>query len=197
MKTMNAKDYVFSTTLDIEALNIRMVDRIDRIIETKNQSDKFNTGVGTTNPNLLNHEEFQQFATHVEEFARECSLERNLDHHNHSGRIKQKIWYDLYVRSQRINSMWGLRYQSGQELDEHDHWPCVWGFSYYIDTPKDASGLYFNDLDEEVPIDHGRLLMFGGNMLHRCRPSVFEGYRYCIAGTICAYPQTSASLFYD
>ena len=59
MKTMNAKDYVFSTTLDIEALNIRMIDRIDGLLDNQDYAMKFNLDGEVTNPNLLNYPEFQ------------------------------------------------------------------------------------------------------------------------------------------
>ena len=197
MKTMNAKDYVFSTTLDIEALNIRMIDRIDGLLDKQDYAMKFNLDGEVTNPNLLNYPEFQEFSVYVEEFARESSVKRNYDHPHHSRRVEYDVWYDMYIKSQKVGGLWAARYKSGQGGGEHDHWPCTWAFTYYIDPPENASGLYFTDIDDELPIDHGRLHLFGGNMLHRVKPSTFDGYRYCIAGTISTHPPTSASRFND
>lgn len=86
-----------------------------------------------------------------------------------------------------VHNMWGMKYKSEESAIEHDHWPSLWSFVYYINAPKDAPGLFFPDMGEqggERKLEKGLLLFFEGHIKHAVRPQKYKGYRYCVSGNI-------------
>jgi len=149
----------------------------DNLIETKYSN------------NLLGVSQFNKFVKIVEKFTREKTIEIFEDSHSYNpykdfNRDMKILAKNLYVRSQKCFVMWGLRNKSGDSFSVHNHWPSTWSFSYYLNPPEGASGLYFPDNDEEVKIEHGLLILFKGDTLHGVKKSNYDGYRYCVSGNI-------------
>lgn len=136
--------------------------------------------------NLLGVPEFDEFVKIVERFSKEKTVEIFERSHAYKdfNRGMKIFTRRLYVRSQRCHIMWSMRNESGDSFRVHDHWPSTWSFTYYLNPPKGAAGLYFPDYDKEIKIEHGLLILFKGDVLHGVKESTYEGYRYCIAGNI-------------
>ena len=85
-----------------------------------------------------------------------------------------------------LHNLWGMKYKSNDYAVEHDHWPSLWSFVYYLKVPKGASGLFFSELEDGIEIDvkSGLLVLFDGNLKHSVKPGVFKGYRYVVSGNI-------------
>jgi hypothetical protein len=84
----------------------------------------------------------------------------------------------------RIDSMWGIKYESGDSTGKHDHWPSIWTACYYLNPPNDCAGLYFTDLKEELKVENGMLVLFPGWVSHEVRSHKFVGNRYVIAANL-------------
>ena len=86
-----------------------------------------------------------------------------------------------------ISDMWGMIYKKGDYAMVHDHWPALWSFVYYINAPKNASGLFFPEMGEqggERKLEPGLMIFFEGHIKHSVRPSKFKGYRYVVSGNM-------------
>tara|TARA_Y100001937_G_scaffold13826_1_gene18374 strand:+ start:350 stop:889 length:540 start_codon:yes stop_codon:yes gene_type:complete len=136
------------------------------------------------------------------------------DRQNHSSNVKAqmtewKMWHEpsfktiadislnianqlsprLYNRSVdlQLQTLWGMKYKSGESAIAHDHWPALWSFVYYINAPKNASGLFFPEMGEqggERKLEKGLMIFFQGHIKHSVRPSKFRGSRYCVSGNM-------------
>jgi hypothetical protein len=135
---------------------------------------------------LLGLPQFDEFVKIVEKFGREKSMDILEGSHAYKdfNRGMKIFTRRLYVRSQRCHLMWGMKQSSDEAFAVHDHWPSTWSFTYYLNPPKGAAGLYFPEYDKEIPIEHGLLILFKGDVMHGVKKSTYEGYRYCIAGNI-------------
>ena len=136
------------------------------------------------------------------------------DRQNHSSNVKAqmtewKMWHEpsfktiadislnianqlsprLYNRSVdlQLQTLWGMKYKSGESAIAHDHWPALWSFVYYINAPKNASGLFFPEMGEqggERKLEKGLFVMFDGYIKHAVRPAEYKGYRYVVSGNL-------------
>ena len=184
------EQYIFTTTLDIENLNTRMVNRIDELGDQMNYTT--NVRAYTTHATLsFQYPEFAEFSKIVEDYTKKCSIEMNSDYENHLTRLNHPFWKSLYVDTQVCGVMWGSKYASGEVAVPHDHWPATWAWVYYIDPPENCPGLYFPTLDYEQEVEHGMLLLFSGNLMHEVRSQEFDGFRYVVAGSCLTNPWIS------
>ena len=86
-----------------------------------------------------------------------------------------------------LENLWGMKYKSEEIAIEHDHWPALWSFVYYVNEPKDAPGLFFPNMGEqggERNIEKGLLVFFEGHIRHAVRPKKHKGYRYVVSGNM-------------
>lgn len=187
----NSDEYIFTKTIDDEDMNTRIVTRIDSIGDEINH--KSNLKHDTTSGYLHKYPEFRKLTDIIESFAKECSIKRNHDHPNHKHRPDQPRWNESYIKNQSVDVMWGAVARSGQIAVPHDHWPAVWAYCYYIDPPEGCSGLHFTDMNYELPIENGLLVLFGGNVIHHTESLPFEGDRYCVSGTVVSNPPRTLS----
>ena len=103
--------------------------------------------------------------------------------------LAKKASTDKHMRevNLRLSNLWGMKYKSGEEAIPHDHWPALWSFAYYLNSPKEAPCLFFPDLGEqggERKLEKGLLVMFEGYIRHAVRKSKFKGYRYVVSGNL-------------
>lgn len=91
---------------------------------------------------------------------------------------------ECYQRSlnMEMRNIWGMKGKSGEYVWEHDHWPAVWSFVYYIDVPKDAPGIIIEN--GRIDIQSKMLILFPGYVRHKVEPKEYEGFRYCCSGNI-------------
>ena len=181
--TNNRGSYIFTKMLDIEDLNTRMINRIDEIGDEALHMT--NVKADCTSFDLhQKYPEFRLLSDIVEDFCKKSSYEMQMDWKNHHFRADSVEWNKTHIQSQYCNLMWGTRYKNEEITTPHDHWPAIWAFCYYIDPPEGCSGLIFPTLDYEIKLEHGLLVLFPGDMIHETVSKNFDGYRYCIAGTI-------------
>lgn len=85
-----------------------------------------------------------------------------------------------------LHNLWGIKYKTNDYAVEHDHWPSLWSFVYYLKVPKGAPGLFFSELENgiEISIKSGLLVLFDGSLKHSVKSGVFKGYRYVVSGNI-------------
>jgi len=184
MKFKNTQDdYIFTKLIDDEDMNTRLVNRIadagDEVYRITNV--KADTTLGHY------HElypEFRKLADIIEDFCRESSIEMNMDFENHHHRVSMPAWKEGYIDSLKVNNMWGIRAESGEITQPHNHWPSTWAFCYYIDPPQGCSNLVFPTIGTEVEIENGKLVIFQGHLIHEAVQKEFEGDRFSVAGTV-------------
>lgn len=83
-----------------------------------------------------------------------------------------------------MRDLWGMRYESGDYATPHCHFPSDIAYCYYVNVPSGAPGLYFPDIEEELQVEAGTLVMFWGHMKHEVKQKEYSGYRYAVAGNI-------------
>ena len=61
-------------------------------------------------------------------------------------KFSQNIGQTVYNRVifPYINDVWGMKYKSGDYAIEHDHWPSLFSFAYYINPPENSHYLFQN-----------------------------------------------------
>ena len=173
-------DYLFTKVLDDEDMDMRIVHRLDSLNERIEDTNV----VGGIIPAVRQFPEFQKLRTIVENFCKESSEKVQEDWWGHRQRNSQSVWNKAYIQTQYCNAMWGVRQDSGQITTPHDHWPTTWSFVYYIDPPEGCSDLFFPTLDYSLEVEHGKLVIFRSHLIHETVSVPFEGYRYCVAGTV-------------
>ena len=177
---------IYTLDIDNEDMNTRLVERID----TTGDENNFLSNVkalttGTFHSKELEYPEIKTLCEIISKFAVECAEKENMyQSPNHLRRSQMSNWYNAYIKHLKVTAIWGTRYEKEQITIPHNHWPARWAFTYYIDPPENAQGLWITDAGVEIPIKHGRLLLFKGNVIHETKPVRLKGYRYCIAGTV-------------
>ena len=80
-----------------------------------------------------------------------------------------------------------MKYKSNEHAVQHDHWPALWSFAYYLNAPKGAPGLYFKEMGDQGGIrnlEPGLLLMFPGYIRHEVKSTKFKGSRYVVSANV-------------
>jgi hypothetical protein len=180
-------EYVFVKMIDDEDMNTRIVNRVCDIGDEAGRTSNIKADC-TSGQLHWEYPEFTKLAEIIEEFCIESSLEMNMDNKNHRHRVSMPLWNNLYIQSQKVISMWGIRSISEEVTTPHDHWPCTWAFGYYIDPPEGCSNLVFPTLGKEIQIENGKLVIFRGHLIHEVISKEFDGDRFCIAGTVVFNP---------
>jgi len=179
----NQEEYIFTKIIDDEDMNTRLVNRIadagDEVYRTTNV--KSDMTLGNCHES---YPEFRKLADIIEDFCKESSIEMNMDFENHHHRVNMPVWKEGYIDSLIVNNMWGIRAESGEITQPHNHWPTQWGFCYYIDPPEGCSNLVFPTIGTEVEIENGKLVIFQGHLIHEAVQKEFEGDRFSVAGTV-------------
>lgn len=75
-------------------------------------------------------------------------------------------------------NFWIAQYESGDKIDNHNHFPSDFSCVYYIDIDEDAAPLIIED-KLEIPVKEGLLVMFPSTITHSV-PST-TGKRTCVS----------------
>ena len=84
----------------------------------------------------------------------------------------------------RITQCWGNRFNEGQGVMKHNHFPYTMSFSYYVNLPEGSPSIIIND--EPVDIDEGMMLFFPSPYMHSVPNSNIDN-RTAIIGNILYY----------
>ena len=80
-----------------------------------------------------------------------------------------------------ITNMWGIRYDKGDCVCSHNHFPYTLSLGYYIYTPKGCSPLKVNN--KKINVKAGQCIFFLGSSWHSTKPEPVGG-RCLIAANI-------------
>ena len=72
-------------------------------------------------------------------------------------------------------------YKKGDCIDQHDHAPSQYSFTYYVNVPKGSSPLVFTTSKHKVIPKPGKLVMFESRLQHKVPPCKCDD-RFAIAG---------------
>ncbi len=85
---------------------------------------------------------------------------------------------------------WGASYGKGELTKNHNHWPALWSWCYYLQVPKGSSPLVFSEAGIMFEPKVGDLVLFDGQAQHSVPPCDCEEKRVMIAGNIVAVSPT-------
>jgi hypothetical protein len=85
---------------------------------------------------------------------------------------------------------WGASYGKGEFTKNHNHWPALWSWCYYLQVPKGSSPLVFSEAGIMFEPNVGDLVIFDGQAEHSVPPCECEEKRVMIAGNIVAISPT-------
>ena len=77
---------------------------------------------------------------------------------------------------------WGASYSKGEFTQEHNHWPALWSWCYYLQVPKGSSPLVFTEAGIAFEPKVGDLVVFSGQAQHSVPPCECEEKRVMMAG---------------
>ena len=81
-------------------------------------------------------------------------------------------------------TMWFAKYNRGDYTLSHGHYPfALYGFVYFVNSPRGSSPLVFSTSGKRVKAEEGRVAIFPGNVYHRVPPNRCEN-RIILAGNI-------------
>ena len=165
----------FLTTFECKLDNPEMDKQIKKVIDKQGdrQNHKTNVKAQMTEWKMWNEPGFKELSKIAIQVAQKISV----------GKYNREV--NLF-----LTNLWGMKYKSEEVAIQHDHWPAVWSFAYYLNAPKGAPGLFFPEAGEqgaERKLEPGLLVMFEGNVKHAVRPAKFKGYRYVVSGNLHEY----------
>ena len=87
-----------------------------------------------------------------------------------------------------IAECWGIRYEKGEGVVTHCHFPHILSFSYNLNIPKGSAPLVIDKMDgssEYIEAKEGSLIIFLGSRFHKVEPKDQQGKgRCCLVGNI-------------
>jgi|TARA_B100000959_G_scaffold204829_1_gene214637 hypothetical protein len=89
--------------------------------------------------------------------------------------------YDYDVNSFEIESCWGIHYNGKESILEHNHFPALLAFVYYVKTPKGSAPFMLES--EPYNVEEGDCNFFLASQFHSVNPSQGAG-RCAIVGNI-------------
>tara|TARA_Y100000593_G_C4323638_1_gene345382 strand:+ start:3285 stop:3878 length:594 start_codon:yes stop_codon:yes gene_type:complete len=92
-----------------------------------------------------------------------------------------------------VYDCWGAVYKQGDFTKEHDHWPALWSFVFYVDCCEDCAPLVFpTTLNNDDPLRHskvfypknGKMIVFPAWIIHNVLKQTCNHDRIMVAGNI-------------
>ena len=96
-------------------------------------------------------------------------------------RLRKHEYCGFNANGFKITHMWGIRYDKGDCVCSHNHFPYTLSLGYYIYTPKGCSPLKVNN--KKINIKAGQCIFFLGSSWHSIEPDPVGG-RCLIAANI-------------
>tara|TARA_B100000287_G_C20234673_1_gene623611 strand:+ start:68 stop:619 length:552 start_codon:yes stop_codon:yes gene_type:complete len=102
-----------------------------------------------------------------------------------SGRFSSKkedeTSFGFDVNGFKIEECWGIHYNGNESLIEHNHFPYILSFVYYVKTPKGSAPIMFGT--DRYEVKEGECVFFLASQYHSVLPNESEG-RCAIVGNI-------------
>jgi len=162
---VNVDSCIYKIILNDEKINSDIIDTIDNSKDEQN----YNTNVKAhmTHWRMQKYKGFVELKNTIDKIVEQIVFEKI--------KIKNSL-SSLFLRE-----MWGLKYKSNDYTVKHNHWPAILSFAYYPNSVNNSS-LFFDDLNLEIHIEKGLLLIFDGFLEHSVKNLQIENYRYCVSG---------------
>ena len=86
----------------------------------------------------------------------------------------------------KTHDSWGLIYKKGDITNTHQHYPCLWSWTYCVNACEGCSPLVFptSEGKNEIEPENGQLIMWPSHVLHEVPKQVCSHERVMIAGDI-------------
>ena len=86
----------------------------------------------------------------------------------------------------KTHDSWGLIYKKGDTTNAHQHYPCLWSWTYCVSACEGCSPLVFptSEGKNEIEPENGQLIMWPSHVLHEVPKQVCSHERVMIAGDI-------------
>ena len=89
--------------------------------------------------------------------------------------------YNFNINSFEIASCWGILYNGNESLREHNHFPALLAFAYYVRTPKGSAPITIEG--ESYNVKEGQCIFFLSSQYHSVDQSQGAG-RCAVVGNI-------------
>lgn len=90
--------------------------------------------------------------------------------------------HTMWDGSWEISNIWGLIYKKGEYAVEHDHYPAIYSFVYYVNCPPGASPLKFHGYS--IKPKNGMMTIFPSNLKHWVPKHKINSERVVISGNL-------------
>ena len=83
-----------------------------------------------------------------------------------------------------ISDCWGAVYHKDEYTLQHDHWPAVWSWCYYVSVTDQCAPIVFPHAKLSIQPRNGMMVMFPGWVAHYVPKQACDHDRIMIAGNI-------------
>jgi|GEM_PF-2973765 hypothetical protein len=90
--------------------------------------------------------------------------------------------YDFNVNGFEISACWGVHYKGDQGLNEHNHFPAILAFGYYVRTPSGSAPIIIEG--ETHNVKEGQCIFFLASAYHSVEKKLEGDERCAIIGNI-------------
>ena len=70
------------------------------------------------------------------------------------------------ISKHKVDHYWIAKYNSGDYTLSHSHYPCLYSFVYFVNSPKGSSPLVFTTSGQSIEAKQGRIVIFPGILEH-------------------------------
>ncbi len=85
-----------------------------------------------------------------------------------------------------VKQCWGALYRKGEHTIDHNHWPALWSFTYYVEATAGCAPLLFPKAGIAVKPRPGQMCLFPGWVNHGVPEQQADAERIMVAGNIVA-----------
>jgi hypothetical protein len=90
----------------------------------------------------------------------------------------------IYAPSEiRFDELWVSKYDHGDFTEPHAHFPALYSFVYFLNSPKGSSPLVFTQNRKKIKPEEGKVVIFPANVVHHVPKNKCQN-RIVIAGNI-------------
>ena len=70
------------------------------------------------------------------------------------------------ISKHKVDHYWIAKYNRGDFTLSHSHYPCLYSFVYFVNSPKGSSPLVFTTSGQSIEAKRGRIVIFPGILEH-------------------------------
>ena len=78
-------------------------------------------------------------------------------------KLHKEYWKDL---GWKFLETWFSRYDEGDNARPHRHFPNMFGWVYFVKTPKGSSPFVFTYSNTQIEAEEGKIIIFPASMMH-------------------------------